>query len=224
MSSVAMSRAVPRFFASTIGKKVVMAVSGAILFGFAIGHMLGNVQAYMGRAQFNAYAEALKANPALLWGIRSILIGAVIAHIVSAFALVRANRAARPTKYAGRTWRKATFASRTMLFSGLILLWFILYHLAHFTTGQAHPHFNPHDPYGNFVTGFKHVPSAIFYELAMACLGLHLIHGSNSLFQSLGLRNPRWAPPIRKLTALATGAVVVVNMSFPLAVLAGVIK
>lgn len=224
MRSVATSPTTPRFLASTIGKKVVMAVTGAVLFGFSIGHMLGNVQAYMGRAQFNAYAEALKANPALLWAIRSVLLLSVILHVIVAVQLTLINRAARPTAYAGRSWRSASYAARTMMLSGPLLAWFIVYHLLHFTTGQAHPKFDAHDPYGNFVIGFQHLPTAIFYVVAMLALGTHLIHGSNSLFQSLGLRNPRWAPPIRKATAAATALVVLVNISFPLAVLAGVIK
>lgn len=224
MSSVATSPTTPRFLASTIGKKVVMAVSGAILFGFTIAHMAGNVQAYMGRAQFNAYAEALKANPALLWGIRFLLLAAVVAHFLTALALTIANRRARPEAYAGRVYRSATLASRSMLLSGLVLLWFIIYHLLHFTTGQAHPSFDVHDPYGNFVRGFQHVPTSIFYVVAMLSLGAHLIHGSNSLFQSLGLRSPRWAPGLRRGTAALTVLVVVVNISFPLAVLGGVIK
>src|SRR5687768_937416 len=125
----------PRFIASTIGRKVLMAVTGVILFGFTIGHMLGNLQVYQGPEKLNAYAAFLKATPAILWGTRSILLVSVLLHIWAAVSLSLQNHRARPVAYAGRSWREASYASRTMMWSGPLLALFIVYHLLHFTTG-----------------------------------------------------------------------------------------
>src|SRR5262245_14940884 len=168
------SIAVPRFVTSTIGQKVVMAVTGVILFGFTIGHMLGNLQVYQGPEKLNAYAAFLKATPALLWGTRSVLLVSVILHIWAAVSLSQKNHQARPVAYAGRRWREGSYAARTMMWSGPILGLFIVYHLLHFTTGQAHPHFDEHDVYANFVIGFQDPRASAVYIVAMVALGFHL--------------------------------------------------
>jgi succinate dehydrogenase / fumarate reductase cytochrome b subunit len=214
----------PRFLRSTIGLKVVMAVTGIILFGFAIGHMLGNLQAYQGAAKFNAYAKFLKGTPALLWTVRSVMIVMVLLHMYAFARLAAIARRARPVGYARRSWRTASLASRTMMLTGPVILLFVIYHLLHFTTGQAHPQFDHHDPYRNFVVGFQQVPVSIAYIAAMLGLSLHLFHGAWSFFQSLGINNPSWNRGLRAFAVVATLVIVLVNISFPVAVMAGVIK
>jgi succinate dehydrogenase / fumarate reductase cytochrome b subunit len=211
------------FLASTIGRKVVMAVTGVVLFGFTIGHMLGNLQVYQGPEKLNAYAAFLKATPALLWGTRAILLVSVLLHIWAAISLARQNDRARPVPYAARRWREGSYASRTMMWSGPLLGLFIVYHLLHFTTGTAHPQFDEHDVYGNFILGFQQVPASIVYIVAMVALGFHLWHGAFSFFQSLGLRNPAWVRGLRTFATVTTLIVTLANLSFPIAVLAGVL-
>lgn len=222
MSRVA--AAANRFVRSLVGLKVVMAVSGAILFGFTIGHMIGNLQVYLGPEKLNAYAAFLHNTPTLLWGTRTLLLISVVAHIATAAKLTRLRGEARPVKYAFRSWRTASYASRTMFWSGIILLLFIVYHLLHFTTGHAHPDFQQGDVYRNFVTGFKVVPVSLFYVAAMVALGLHLSHGAWSLFQSLGATSPRYDKKLRLTMNAVVAVLVAANISFPIAVLAGVIE
>ena len=217
------SVATPRFVSSTIGRKVVMAVTGIVLFGFTIGHMLGNLQVYQGPEKLNAYAAFLRATPALLWGARAILLISVIFHIWAAISLSRQNDRARPVAYRARRWREGSYASRTMMWSGPILGLFIVYHLLHFTTGTAHPDFNHEDVYRNFVLGFQQVPASAVYIVAMIALGLHLWHGAFSFFQSLGVRNPAWVRGMRLFATATTLLVTLGNLSFPIAVLTGVI-
>jgi len=216
--------AAPRFLRSTVGKKVLMAITGVILFGFTIAHMLGNLQVYMGEAQFNAYSHFLQSKKGLLWGLRSVLLLTVLVHIVVAIQLSALSAAARPVKYRHRRWRDASFASRTMMLSGPLIALFIVYHLLHFTTGQAHPIFIKGNAYWNFVSGFKVAWTAAVYVVAMGALGLHLAHGAYSTTQSIGWRTQRTA---KVFSLLATGLVVLVivgNISMPIAVQAGLIK
>jgi succinate dehydrogenase / fumarate reductase cytochrome b subunit len=222
------SRGRAAFFSSTIGKKVVMAVTGSIGYGFVIGHMAGNLQVYLGQAAFNAYAEMLREllHGAGLWIARGGLLLAVSLHVWAATALTLESRAARPVGYRQKARRQATFASRTMLLSGPILLFFILYHLAHFTWGLrlVHPNFIPGDAYHNFVVGFQSLPAALFYVVAMLFLGLHLYHGAWSMLQTVGLSHPRWNRLRKALATLVTAAVVLGNLSFPIAVQLGILR
>jgi succinate dehydrogenase / fumarate reductase, cytochrome b subunit len=216
-----MATASPGFFRSSIGKKVVMAASGAILFGFVIGHLLGNLQVYLGPDVFNAYAEKLRHLPALLWAARLGLLAAVSAHIASAYSLTRTSQVARPVGYRERESRESTYASRTMRWGGVILLLFIVYHLMHFTFGNAHPDFVPGDVFHNFVAGFRNPVVSGFYIAAMLALGLHLYHGVWSMMQTVGLSHPRYDRLRHAFATLVAVMVVVGNVSFPLAVLAG---
>jgi succinate dehydrogenase / fumarate reductase cytochrome b subunit len=214
------------FFASTIGKKAVMAVTGLVLYGFVIAHMAGNLQVYLGPRAMNEYAESLRAilHGAGLWIARAALLLSVVLHIWAAASLTLESRAARPVGYRRSARRESTYASRTMVLSGPILFFFILYHLAHFTTGQAHPNFIPGDVYHNFVVGFQSRPAAAFYVVAMLFLGLHLYHGAWSMLQTLGLSHPRWNRLRFAAAALFTAAVVAGNLSFPLAVQLGLLR
>ena len=214
------------FFGSTIGNKIVMAVSGLILFGFVVGHMIGNLTVYLGPEAINSYAAFLRTflHGGGLWVARAGLIVAAAAHVKSAWTLTRLNAAARPIGYRQTAPRESTYASRTMRWSGLFLLWFIIYHLLHLTTGQAHAQFVPGDAYHNLVTGLQHVPSAICYMLAMLALGLHLFHGASSMLQTLGLSHGRWNPLRNALSGGLALVVVVGNLSFPASILAGLVR
>jgi succinate dehydrogenase / fumarate reductase cytochrome b subunit len=214
------------FWRSSIGRKVVMAVTGAILFGFVLGHLAGNLTVYLGPEALNGYAVFLRQflHGAGLWIARAVLLLSVILHIWSATSLTLSSRAARPVGYRERQWTESTYASRTMRWSGVIILFFVIYHLLHFTFGTVHPSFVEGDVYHNFVTGFQSVPVSIAYIVAMIFLGLHLRHGVWSMFQTLGVSHPRyirWAHVGAWIFALI---VVVGNCSFPIAVLAGLVK
>lgn len=215
--------AVPRFFASTIGKKVVMATTGVVLFGFVIVHMIGNLQIYVGPDKLNAYAQFLHSTPALLWTTRVVVGSAVLAHIIVAALIEIGKKRARPVGYANQRYRYAALPSRTMFWTGIVLGGFVIYHLLHFTTGQAHPEFTT-DVYRNVVVGFQNPIASIAYIVAMGGLAAHLWHASFSMFQSVGLRTPSYAMGIRRVTAAIVVIVCAVNISFPLAVLSGLVQ
>jgi succinate dehydrogenase / fumarate reductase cytochrome b subunit len=212
------------FYNTSIGKKVVMAITGLILFGFVIGHMLGNLQVFIGANQMNAYAAMLRANAALLWGVRIVLLVAVILHIVAAVQLTRVSLRSRPKGYHYKDVIQADYAARTMRWSGPIIAVFVVYHLLHFTTGSVHPQFDLHDVYRNVISGFRVWPVALFYIIAMVALAFHLWHGVWSLFQTLGLINPKSDKIIHRLAAIATLAIAIGFISIPMAVLAGLIS
>lgn len=218
-----MSRALA-FLRSSIGMKVVMAVTGLIFFGFVIAHMLGNLQVYLGPGKLDEYGAALRKLPVVLWGVRLTLLAAVSAHIWAAWSLTRMNLAARPSGYARRESVASTYASRTMRWSGVTLFLFIVYHLLHFTTGTAHPDFVEGGVHHNFVTGLQVPAVAAFYILAMLALGMHLYHGAWSMLQTVGLSHPRYNRLRHTIATALTLVVVGGNISFPLAVLAGIIK
>jgi succinate dehydrogenase / fumarate reductase cytochrome b subunit len=219
-------QSVATFFGSTIGKKVVMALSGIVLVGFVLAHMSGNLQLYLGPEAMNAYGRLLRemGHGGALWVARAVLLLCVALHIWAAVSLTRQSRAARPVEYRQQSFTESTYASRTMRWSGPILLLFILFHLAHFTTGQAHPQFVEGDVYGNVIVGFQSVPVVVFYVAAMLALGLHLYHGIWSMLQTLGLSHPRYNPWRHALATLVTVAVVGANITFPLAVFFGFVS
>lgn len=206
---------------STIGRKVVMALTGIVLVGFVIAHLAGNLQVYLGPTRLDEYGAALRRVPVLLWTLRLGLLAAVVAHIWSAWSLTRTSWAARPVAYAQRANVASTYASRTMRLTGVWLLLFIIYHLLHFTTGTVHPTFVEGAITHNFVDGFRSVPVSLFYILATLALGLHLYHGIWSLLHTLGLSHPRYDGLRTMAAGLITAVVVIGNISFPLAILGG---
>jgi succinate dehydrogenase / fumarate reductase cytochrome b subunit len=214
------------FFGSTIGKKVVMALSGIVLFGFVIGHMAGNLQLYLGAHALNEYSVFLREmlHGTGLWIARAVLLTAVGLHIWAATSLTLEARGARPEGYRATRHRESTYASRTMVWSGPILLLFIVYHLLHLTFGTVHGSFIEGDVYHNVVSGFSVWPVSLFYILAMLALGLHLRHGVWSMLQTLGLSHPRWNGLRAAFANLFALVVVVGNISMPVAVLAGLVK
>ena len=209
------------FYQSTIGKKIVMAVSGLILLGFLVLHLAGNLLVFAGPGPFNRYAATLKALPELVWMNRVVLLVAVILHIDSAYRLTRLSHAARPVSYARTDPQAATLASRTMRWGGVLLLLFIIFHLLHFTTGTLHPSFLEADVYGNVMTGFRVTWVALFYVVAMGALGMHLFHGASSMFQSLGLSHPAYNAGRRTLLRAAAVLLAGGFASIPLAVWLG---
>jgi succinate dehydrogenase / fumarate reductase cytochrome b subunit len=221
------------FYRSDVGKKAVMAVTGIMFFGFVLGHMFGNLKLYLGAEALNHYAEWLRelGSPLLphgwlLWIARIVLLGAVALHILSATQLTLKNRRARSRDFSGRDTVQATYASRTMLWGGVIIALFVFYHLAHFTWGPswAHPSFVPGEVYQNVVSGFRVPWVSAFYIVANLALGLHLYHGLWSMFQSLGwyaADSPRdWRRRFAQVFALV---IVAGNISFPIAVLSGLV-
>ena len=217
-----------RFYDSTIGKKVIMAVTGVVLFGFIIGHLLGNLQIYLpadaeGIYKLDTYAKFLHGNPGLLWGARVVLLISVLLHIWSSISLAQGQRKARPIAYRKKDNAHSSYASRTMQLSGPIVALFILYHLLHFTGGQAHPHFSE-SVRQNVVVGFQDWPASLAYICAITLLGLHLNHGLWSLFQTLGVSHPRYTPLLKGFAIALSFFVVAGNISIPAAVLLGLLK
>lgn len=212
------------FLDSNVGKKVVMAATGVVLFGFVIVHMLGNLQIYLGAEKLDAYGRLLKSSPLVLWGARAFLGLSVILHVITAIQLAGLKAKARPVGYAKTTSVGSNYASRTMLWSGPILFAFIVYHLLHFTVGSAHPKFVDGEVYRNVVLGFQQVPVSTIYIVAMVLLCMHLYHGAWSMFQSIGISHPRYTPMLKTFAATMAVVVAVGNISIPVAVLAGLIK
>jgi succinate dehydrogenase / fumarate reductase cytochrome b subunit len=212
------------FYASTTGKKAAMAVSGCILFLFVVGHLIGNLQIYEGPNKLNGYAVLLRSMPALLWSVRTVLLAMVLLHIWSSAQLAARNISARPVGYQKKKTAGSSYASRTMYWSGPIILAFVIYHLLDFTFGKVNPHYEPGDVYGNVVASFQVIPIAMFYIVAMLLLCLHLYHGLWSMFQSLGISHPRYTPVLRKGAAVVAILIAAGNISIPVAVLSGWVK
>ena len=223
----------PRGLYSTdVGKKYVMAVSGILLMLFVLGHMVGNLKLYLGADSLNTYSEWLRdvGEPALprevlLWIVRIVLLAALFLHIDSAARLTRSNRRARPVRYGSRReFAAADFASRTMRWTGVIIALFVVFHLLDLTWGTANPDFRTGDPYANVVASFERVPVSIVYILANLALAVHLYHGAWSLFQSMGWSHPRYNAWRRRFAIGFAVLIGVGNISFPIAVLTGVVS
>jgi succinate dehydrogenase / fumarate reductase cytochrome b subunit len=217
------------FYRSAVGKKWVMAITGAMLMGFVLAHMIGNLKLYLGASHFVDYAEFLRVlgepivpETGVLWILRAGLLAAFALHLHATYSLTMMNRRARSVGYQSkRDYVAANWASRSMRMTGPIVLLFLIWHLMDLTWGWVNP--GGADVYEKVVESFSRVPVALLYIVANLALGVHLFHGAWSLFQSLGANNPRfnrW----RRWFATAFAAVIVVgNVSFPIAVLAGII-
>jgi len=210
-------------YRSTLGKKVLMAVTGIILFVYVVGHMVGNLQIFMGPEQINRYAEFLHSNALLLWGARAVLLFSVGVHIVAAVQLWLRNRASRKVRYKVFRPPAVDYAARTMMWSGPIIAAFVVYHLLHFTTGTVHPDFTHLKPYENVIIGFQNPIVSIAYIVAIVLLCFHLYHGLWSLFQTFGWEHPRLNHWRRWLAAGFSVVLAVGYISIPLAVLTGVL-
>lgn len=211
---------------------MVVAITGLILIGFVVGHLIGNLQIFLGPDWINSYAEHLRDLGPLLWAVRVFLLVTVVLHIYYTIRLAIENRAARPNRYAKKDHVKASFASRHMAMSGLIVLAFILYHLAHFTVRVADPRFallkadplNRYDVYSMMVYGFQNPIVSGFYILAMFLLTLHLTHGASSFFQSLGLNDKKMTARLAGLGRAFAWLIFLGYTSIPVAVLLGIVK
>jgi succinate dehydrogenase / fumarate reductase cytochrome b subunit len=230
MSSIAIHpihRAV-RFYEAPIGKKVIMAATGIVLFGYVVGHLIGNLQIYSSDPQqINRYAAFLHnpANAGLLWAVRALLLLAVLMHIVASVQLWSLKRAARPVGYVKKTDVPTAYAARTMMWSGPIIAAFVVFHILHLTTGSVLElrEMGPGQPdvRYNVVSGFLRPEVSIFYIVAMVLLCMHLYHGLWSMFQSLGINHPRYTPGFKRFAALSAILIGLGNISIPIAVLAG---
>jgi len=211
---------------------MVVAITGIILILFVVGHLLGNLQIFLGPDWINGYSQHLRDLGPLLWLIRIFLLVTVIVHIYVTIRLAIDNRRARPEPYIDKEYVKATFASRHMVMSGLIVLAFIVYHLAHFTFRKTDARFpllkldplNRYDVYSMMVYGFQNYFVSGFYILGLFLLALHLSHGSSSFFQSLGLNDKKLTPRLAFSGRVFAWLLFVGYISIPIAVLLGLVK
>lgn len=213
---------------SSIGRKLIVAVTGLLLLGFVFGHLAGNLLIFAGPEALNAYAKKLRDLGWLLWAMRIGLIATVLVHILVSIQLARENRAARPIGYAMQRRRETTLAGRTMVLSGLVLLVFIVYHLLHFTFRITHPELahltdalGRHDVYTMVVRSFHSLPLSAFYIVAMALLTLHLSHAVSSSAQTLGLSNERTLRRLGLVSKLIAVLIFVGYSVIPVAILLG---
>ena len=238
-------------FTSSIGKKFLMAATGLVLLGFVTGHLVGNLQIFLHPDKINGYAHFLQSLGPALWAIRIFLLVCVAIHIWAAVALTLESRAARgPNDYAVRKWVNATVASRYMRLTGLVVLAFLIYHIAHFTIGAAQPaNFKGvldewemtedahefgfplaakgdkvHDVYSMVYLGFANPIVSIFYIIAVGLLAFHLLHGIDSLFQTIGWRSSKWSDTLRKVALIFSILYFLGNLAIPGAILTGIVK
>ncbi|WFE49189.1 succinate dehydrogenase cytochrome b subunit [Micromonospora sp. WMMD1155] len=218
---------------SNVGLKAVMAVTGILLALFLIAHMLGNLKVFTGETSFDHYAHWLRdiGKPLLpgvwfLWILRTVLVVAVVAHIVAATVLARRARAARPVKYAHRKKVNGSYAARTMRWGGVIILLFVIYHILDLTTGTLNPVGDESKPYGNVVADFapERWYVTLFYTLAIVTVGFHLRHGAFSAFRSLGQQTPRGERRARAAALVFAVALCAGYLVVPFAVLTGLVS
>ncbi|HUI07924.1 MAG TPA: succinate dehydrogenase cytochrome b subunit [Verrucomicrobiae bacterium] len=220
-----------RLVASSLGKKCLTAITGAGLFLFVVAHLLGNLQVFLGPEAINRYGNFLQTTPEILWPARIGLLVFVIIHIWTSIALTIENRAARGQRYEVNKVVDASLASRTMIWSGAIIFAFVGFHLAHYTLMVVHPEFRDlhdalgrHDVYRMMVIGFSNPWVSGFYALSIGLLCVHLGHGIESMFQSLGLKDEVWTARINVFGIAASILIFLGYVSIPAAVLAGVVK
>lgn len=219
------------FYGTAVGKKVVMALTGFITFGFVAAHVLGNLQIFLGPERLNRYAAFLQGLGGLLWVFRAVMLISVVLHVVAATQVTLQSWAARPVGYAVHRLRETTYAARTMRWGGPVIGLFVIFHLLHFTTGHLHPTpeaFHPAageavDVFNNVVRGFQVPWASAVYMLAMVLVGLHLYHGVWSMLQTVGASCPKWNPWRRRFAVAFALFVTLGGLSIPAAVLAGLV-
>ncbi len=229
-------RRVFALYGSSVGKKTTMAVSGLVIVGWLVGHMTGNLKVFLGTNEagiyhIDEYAQFLQTmgEPILpagvgLWAVRLIMLALIAIHIVSATQLYLRSRAARTTRYTKQESISFTYASRTMRWGGVIILFYIIYHLLHMTVGSVHPDFEAGAVYRNLVIGFRSPLVVCAYTVATLALGLHLYHGLWSIFQTLGASHPRHDDLRRPVAAVLTFVIVGGFLSVPFAALMGMLR
>ncbi len=224
------------FLKSSILSKVVMAATGVVLVLYIVGHMAGNLLVYSGPDAINAYAEFLHSTGKILWIVRIILATCFVLHVITSIRLYFLNRSTKPQKYKVFSPVKSTLASRTMIYGGITVFAFLLYHLAHFTIGSADPSifghidkygpgelFERHDAYYMIIMGFKSIPVSIFYIVAVIFLGFHLSHGIQSMFQTLGISGPNFTPTMIKFSNWFSVMIVIGYISIPITIMLGIL-
>lgn len=220
-----------RFFKSSLAMKFIMALTGIALIGFVIAHLLGNLQVFLGAEALNAYGEALEELGSLMWVARISLLVIFVLHIYLGFRLKIMNKMARPENYTKEDTIQASLASRSMIFTGLMILFFVIYHLLHYTFCKMNPEFltmtdekGRHDIYRMLILGFSNKYVSATYVVAILMLAMHLHHGASSLFQSLGLSNAKYKKYTRCVGPVLSVIVFVGYVSIPVAVILGVLK
>jgi succinate dehydrogenase / fumarate reductase, cytochrome b subunit len=208
---------------SAIGKKALMAVTGVVLFFYVFVHMLGNLQVFAGAAMINRYAELLHVSPQLLWTARVVLLVALLVHVIAAVELHLGKARARPVGYADFRPTASSVASRTMIWSGVLILLFVVYHVLDLTVGVANPDFRAGDVYHNLLATFGRLVGVLAYLIAMVGLGFHLWHGLFSMFQSLGMSNRRFTANAQRFAVWAAVILTLGFASIPVAVLVGIV-
>jgi succinate dehydrogenase cytochrome b subunit len=219
------------FYQSSIGKKIIVGVTGLIWVAYVLGHLIGNLQIFMGQDQINAYSQFLHSLGPLLWFVRIILIVALVAHVVATLQLAQENRAAKGTKYAVAAYQRSTLASRTMVVTGLFVLCFIIYHVLHLTVQVTHPQYRHlydslgrHDVYRMLILGFRKPLLSLFYILGVFFLGGHLSHGIASVTQTLGLNNWKISESIARGGVILAWLVFAGFAVIPITILLGFLK
>ncbi len=228
MSSIAIDTSLKRsygIYAVYVGKKLVMALTGVILFGYVIAHLAGNLQIFMGAEQMDAYARLLHTHERLLWVARSVLLAAVGLHIWSAALLWIQKRKARPVAYVKKADVPASYASRTMYWSGPIIAAFVVFHVLHLTTGSVglgfrEPAGEQFYAYENVIAGFRHPLVSLAYIVALGLLSMHLYHGIWSVFQSVGLSHPRHSLAVKRAAHVIAWVIFLGYISIPIYVMA----
>jgi len=221
-----------QFYRSGVGKKWVMAITGIVWMGFIFGHAFGNLKVYFGAEDFNHYGEFLREMlvPLLprtwfLWLLRAVVGLSLVLHVHAALSLTKMNQEARAGGYQqSRDWQAATAASRSMRIGGVVIALFILWHLADLTWGTVNPDFVRGDVYRNFVATFERPAVSAIYIVANIALGFHLFHGAWSIFQTTGVNNPKYNAWRKNFAIGFATLVAVVNISFPVAVLTGIVS
>ncbi len=213
---------------ASLGKKTLMAVSGVVWVVYVIGHMAGNLQFFLGPDAINAYAMALRDMGPLLWLARIVFAGALIVHVWSGILVWAENKKARPVPYAKTEYKETTLSSRWMIYTGIFLFLFIIYHVLHYTLHITNPEYatltdskGQFDVYTMMVMGFSNPVIAIIYILGMIFLALHLKHAIKSMFQTIGWNNPDWRPRLRIIAATVAIVVAAGFISLPLSVWLG---
>jgi|SRR5579872_5605590 len=209
-----------RFYQASIGKKAVMAITGIVLFGYLVGHLLGNLQVFLGAERMDNYAAFLHATPTLLWSVRALLLVSVVMHIVASLQLQKMKVNARPSGYVKTEAIGSSVASRSMIWSGAMIAAFVIYHILDLTTGTVSSgRYVDLRAYENLVYSFRRIPVSAFYIIAMILMGMHLYHGLWSIFQTLGFGHPRYSSKIKHMAAWVSILLAAGFISIPIAVM-----
>ncbi|KAA3632920.1 MAG: succinate:quinone oxidoreductase [Calditrichaeota bacterium] len=224
------TNAPPSFSNATVGKKILMAITGFLIIGFVIVHLVGNLQIFIGQHQLNVYAETLQNMGALKWAFRIALLVFFLVHIWKGIVLWLENRSARPVSYTKETNQESTLASRTMIYTGALIVFFVAYHISHFTLLDCHPEYQSlplvdgrFDVYSMIILGFSEPLIAALYIIFVGLVAFHISHAFSSLFQTLGLTKPELLKRLRLFGALLAWLIFLAYASIPVAVLAKII-